>query len=156
MPRTLLYRQCPSPSNGDTTTEVFYDTAARGEVRENPTRSYCEPFHLESGTLLDSWCEGTTKVEIKAGWNGTGRPPRPSYEKTLTANAASCSVSVCGLKVDDVQLVQQGGTYTATVFASGYDGAIEYSLNQFIDVQDSNVFEGLGEGSYTAYVRAKR
>jgi len=136
--------------------ESYWDSAIRGEVRENPTLNACSPFTLEPGTLLDSWCEGTTKVEAKSIWNGTGRPPRPAYELVKTANAASCSVSVCGLKIDDVQRVQVGATYTFTVFASGYTGEVEYSFNSFVDVQNDPVFEGMGEGSYTAYVRAKR
>lgn len=150
--RTLLYRQCSTAEP----TEVYYDTAAKGEVRLYPTLSVCTPYHIEPGTLLDSWCEGTTKVEVKSIWDGSGRPPRPAFEHVRTENAASCSASVCGLKIDDVSVVQAGdGTYTFTVHISGYAGAVEYSMNQFIDVQDSPVFEGMPHGDFTAYVRAK-
>jgi hypothetical protein len=60
------------------------------------------------------------------------------------------------LKILDVQVVPTGtGVFRATVIANQTTG-VEYSLNAFVDVQDSPIFENLMAGSFEAKVRTKR
>lgn len=157
MARILIYKVCGTPSTGNTTTEVYWDTDVRDQVTlQSPVGTTCSPYTAPVNTKLDSWCDGSTLVEIFSTWDGTGRPPRMAYTEKRTANSGTCSVTTCGLKIESVLVVQNGSQTTITIIVSGYTGPVEYSLNGFVDVQDSNVFTGnYTEGSYIAYARAK-
>ena len=98
-------------------------------------------------------------MEIYTTWDGSGRPPRTAseyVERVETQNDSGGGETSCGLKIEDVQVSGTGNEYIITIFTSGYTGAVEYSLNGFQDVQDSNVFTLSEPGSFIAYVRAKR
>lgn len=154
--RTLIYKLCPTASNGNRTTEVYWDSTIRDEVHTTPPNaSVCSLYYIPENTLLDSWFEGSTRVDAFSRGTLGGRPERPAYYLTYTPNAPGGGDTPCGLKIDDVQVSGSGSEYIITIFTSGYSGAVEYSLNQFTDVQDSNVFRVL-PGSYIAYARAKR
>lgn len=153
--RKLLARRCSvTPAK-----EYYWDYDARAALAVDYTASSCAAYNLPKGTLLDSWYEGAKKVEVFTVWDGSGRPPRTAEEyvtKVYTDNAPGGGVTPCGLKIDDVVPVREGESYRITILTSGYDGEVEYSLNQFVDVQTSNEFSGLTPGDYTAYARAKR
>ncbi|PRY10281.1 hypothetical protein CLV24_1149 [Pontibacter ummariensis] len=159
MARIQLAKVCGTASqNPGITRRHYWDTVARTEVMlEEAQGSTCSNEVLPKGTLVDSWYEGSTLVEVKTVWDGTGRAPRAGgyTEQIRTENAGGGGETVCGLKIDDVIVSGTGSEYTITVIISGYSGAVEYSLNQFVDVQDSNVFTGLQPGQYIAYARAK-
>ncbi|PTX14463.1 hypothetical protein C8N40_111128 [Pontibacter mucosus] len=156
MARTLLARRCAGAA-GAVQREYFWDTGTRQQVHTDlPQGAACTPFALPKGTLVDSWFEGSTKVEVKTVWDGTGRMPSELVELVRTENDPGGGVTPCGLKIDDVRQEYRNGKYILTILASGYSGAVEFSINGFTDVQDSNVFEVAEPGSYTAYARAKR
>jgi len=158
MARTLIYRVCGTRVNGFQTTEVFWDTAARKQATvQSPVSGRCSPYSIGAGVKLDSWCEGSELVEVLSVWDGWGRPPafHQGYAYRRTPNAAVCGVTPCGLKIDSVLVTREGSTHTVTILASGTTEPVEYSLNNFADVQDSNVFTGLGSGEYIAYARTK-
>jgi hypothetical protein len=156
--RTLIYKECASASNGNRTREIYWDTSIRDVIYITvPNTDTCSTYHLPQGALIDSWCEGTTKKEVFSVWDGVGRPPKSAITLVETPHSASCSVAnPCGLKILDVQVVPTGtGVFRATVIANQTTG-VEYSLNAFVDVQDSPIFENLMAGSFEAKVRTKR
>lgn len=146
MSRTVLHREC----NQRGSFEDVWDHLARVKVRVFVEFSACTPYSYPVGALVDAWCDNTTRVEVYHKGNG-----RLSF--TNIANASQCERPVCGLKIDRVDVTNEGSDLgaTATVFISGHAGEIEYSLNGFTDLQASNVFNGLGIGAYTAYARVK-
>lgn len=180
MARTLLYRYCGNQSNNYQAWEMYWDHDARTHVRIMINRNSCTPYVLPKGTLLDSWCGAesgaSTFVKITSVWDGIGRPPLhyryvnretgevhidEVYHTEELKNAVNCGGdgmgNPCDLKIVDVQVVDNGKQYVATIFTGGsYKGPIEYSLNNFVDVQDSNVFYLDDPGKFKAYARAKR
>jgi hypothetical protein len=153
--RVLIYKTCYSESTGNGRA-LYWDTSSRQQVAlDVPEGTYCSPYNLGANVLLDSWCEGTTKMEAFTVWSGAGRPPSTGYAIKQTPNASTCAVSNdCGLYIKDIKWEETGlNIFKITITPSAL-GDFEYSLNNFVDVQTSNVFEDLTPGTYTAYIRS--
>jgi hypothetical protein len=151
MPNILLYRK-KALSNG-WQESTFWSTDGRTTYRTgffvDENNEELETYDYPLGALVDSWCEATTRHEVYYINQGY-------VDDRKTYNSPSCALPPCGIKIDRVTVTgteQSGPNATATVYTSGYTGSIEYSLNNFVDVQASNVFTGLSIGSYTAYAR---
>lgn len=157
MARTLIYKECATDSNGNRTREVYWDTGIRDTVYLTVANtSTCSNSYIPEGTLLDSWYEGTTKVEIRSKGSLGGRPERPPYTRTETQNAPGGEFNPCGLNITDLIIEETTpNTFRLIILTSSVSGELEYSLNNFTNVQQSNIFENLEEGDYTAYVRVK-
>lgn len=155
MARILLYRACPTASNGNSGKEVFWDTDLKQQITLSLTFApSCSPFFIAPNTLLDTWCDGTTKKEVFSVWDGTGRPPRVEFTKTVdTLNSPTCGIqNACGLSITDVQITETAlGVYSATVITTG-SGSKFYTLTKGGTAGKSNVFPNLSAGTYTVYV----
>jgi hypothetical protein len=142
----LLYRTRPLKNGSQE--EVWWNYSARATYKDTVSGGL-PMYDYGNNKLIDAWCVGTTREE--AFHLGAG-----ATEIRQTFNSGLCALPPCGIKIDAVTVTGagvSGPNATATVTVSGYTGSIEYSLNNFIDVQTSNVFTGLSIGSYTAYAR---
>lgn len=150
MNRQLLFQRMTSDAQAHT---VHWDFDARTTVeryRDLEDGEFVEKYEYPREAIVDAWCETSTRVEIV--YKGTGK-----VQRREVFNSPLCEITPCGLKIDSVTVTGTelaGPNATATIHISGYGGAVEYSLNNFADTQDSNVFTGLSVGSYIAYVRA--
>lgn len=158
MARIFLAQRCDAV-NGNL--EYYWDNVLHvGVAVPLAPGEYCSGYYLAAGNLVDSYCEGTTRIEVRTSWDGSGRPPRTAEEyvrKTETLNSSLCAIqNPCNLSVVEVYVAETSpNTFQATVVASASDKPLEYSLNNFTDVQDSPVFGGLTAGNYVGYVRTK-
>jgi hypothetical protein len=147
MSRTLLYIECKANAKVD----YFWDHTIRDVVATTePEPESCEFWELPTGTLIDSWCQGTTRVDVYT-------VERAKVRREETVNSDKCALPPCGLRITDVQVTGQeltGANATATISTTIIFN-VEYSLNNFVDVQDSPVFPSLGIGHYTAYARVR-